>query len=182
MTADFLIENMAKTRDQKEEMVHELVDLLNRMTSAVFVNYQGIKVVDIEDLRNQLREVGVEYHVVKNTLFKIALEKSQVKLDFGEFEGPVAVAFSFDDEIAPARVLASFGKNHKELQLLSGILEGEMIKGAKVVELSKLPTKDELLARIVGSINAPVSNIVGVFRARVTSIVHVLNAIAQTKE
>ena len=173
---------MPKTRAQKEKVVADLVDRLNRIKAAVFVNYTGLKVLEVEELRKKLHEYQIEYLVVKNTLFKIALEKSTLDVKMDDMSGQVGMLLSYSDEVTAAKLAAEFGKLHPALKMKAGLLEGEIIDEAKVIELSKLPSKEELLARVVGSINAPVSNFAGVLRAQVASVVHVIRAIGKAKE
>ena len=180
--ADFFIFYMPKTRAQKEEIVVDLVSRLDRMKAAVFVNYQGIKVLEVEDLRRRLHAHKIEYLVVKNTLMRLALEKSKIGIKINKMSGQIGVLLSYEDEVRAAKIVAEFAREHPTMKLRAGFLAGEMIDQAKVIELSKLPSEEELLARVVGSINAPISNFVGVLRAEVASIVHVIRAIAKEKE
>lgn len=173
---------MPKTRSQKKAIVKDLSQKLGKMNAAVFATYKGIKVLETEDLRKKLYDAGAEYQVVKNSLLKLALKDTHSSLPFEDFSGQVSVVMGFTDEIAPARILAQFAKEHSQIQILSGMLGKELIDKDKVMELAMLPTKEQLLARLLGSINAPVSNFVGVLRAEVSSVVHVLSAISKKKE
>jgi large subunit ribosomal protein L10 len=173
---------MPKTRVQKEQIVQDLTDKFNRLTSAVFVDYHGLPVNEVEELRDKLHEADVEYHVIKNRLLKIAVEKSDLNVKMEVIEGPLAAGISYSDAVAPAKILYEFAKTHEHVKILHGIVEGELVDKQNVEALAQLPSKEELLARMVGSINAPVSNFVGVLRAQVSSVVYVLQAVARSKE
>jgi len=172
---------MAKTREQKEQIVKNLEDKLSRMKSLIFSDYFGLTVKEMEELRKNLREKGGEYFVVPKTLLGLALKNTGMKdIDIKSIEGGMAVAFGFEDEIAPAKVLAEFSKKHEALKINGGILENAFIPKEKVLELAKLPTKIELIAKVVGSIKAPLSGLVGVCQGILRGLIGVLaNAKAQ---
>lgn len=173
---------MPKTRKQKEEVVENLTNDFKESRGVVFSTYMGLSVKDMEELRNRLHEQGARLSVVKKTLLKLALEKAGYKdVDMGLFDSGVAVTTA-DDEVVPAKVLAKFGKDHKFIAFFGGLMENEFIGREKVTALSKLPGKEELYAKIVGSINAPVSGLVNVLAGNLRNFVGVLSAIKDTKE
>lgn len=167
---------MAKTRVQKEKMVESLDQKIAGMKSAVIIDYKGLKVKDIEELRNILRKQNVSFNVSKNTLTKIALKKSGIEFDEGVFKKPVAVAFAMDDEVAPAKEISLFAKKNEAIEILGGILERKFIDENMVRKLAALPTKDQLRAKMVGTIAAPLSGMVSVFAGNIRGLVNVLNA------
>ncbi|MBU0671180.1 50S ribosomal protein L10 [Patescibacteria group bacterium] len=172
---------MAKTRKQKEEVVETLVQDLKESKGIVFSTYMGLSVLDFEDLRSKLREEGAKINVTKKTLLKIALKNAGYEnANTDEYDSGVAVAVA-DDEVLAAKILADFSKAHENVKFFGGILEGEYIDASKVSELSKIPSKDELYAKIVGSINAPISGFVNVMAGNLRNLVGVLNAIKDTK-
>ena len=173
---------MAKSRKQKEEVVEILSKDLKESKGVVFSTYMGLSVSDMEDLRNQLNEEGGKINVIKKTLLKLALENAGHKdVDMSNFDSGVAVTVA-DDEVLPAKVLAKFAKDHEFVTFFGGIMESNYIDAEKVTALSKLPSKEELYARIVGSINAPVSGFVNVLAGNLRNLVGVLIAIKDTKE
>lgn len=173
---------MAKTRQQKEQAVAELKDKFSRAKSAVFTQVAGYTMSDADELRQTAKEEGLDIMVAKKTLMKIAAEEAGVTdLDPKALEGSVLVTLGYDDEVAPARVMAKFLKDREQMQILAGVLEGKGVEASMVLSLSKLPSKDELLAKLVGSINAPVSGFVGVLNANLRDFVGVLNAIQEKK-
>ena len=173
---------MPKSKSQKKEILANLEEKLRQMKSAVFVNFSGIPVKEIDDLRNKCKEEGVEYIVSKKTLLKKALVDNGFKdaNNYG-FDGEVATTFGFTDEVAPARLIKKFSKSNENMKIVSGILEGVFIDATKVVALSKLPSRDELIAKVVGSIAAPLSGMVNVLQGNIRNFVYVLSAIRDKK-
>ncbi len=172
---------MAKDRLQKEAMVQGLVEQMNSSKSAVFANFQGLTVAETEELRKQCREAGVSLVASKKSLLKKALSLSGLDVDTKAYQGGVAVALGLNDEVAPAQVLANFAKKHDVLTLFGGILEGAYIDSAKVEQLSKLPSREQLLGQLVGTINAPVTGFVNVLAGNLRGLVGVLNNIKEAK-
>lgn len=178
---------MAKTKEQKEETMKKLVDNFGKAKAAVFVNFDGLTVSDIQDFRRLCRENGLEYFVAKKTLLKLALEKNKLsEVDITPYKRGVGTIFGFEDEVAPAQIAHKFAKDHEALTLLGGVMmvnpEGERNVDTEAVQvLAKLPSKDALLGRLVGSINAPVSGFVNVLAGNIRSLVNVLGAIKEQK-
>ena len=173
---------MAKTRQQKETAVKDLTDKMTKAKAMVFVNFDGLKVKEVEELRKNFRTENIDYLVAKKTLMKIAFKDAGVEgVDEKTFAKEVGTVIGYDDEVAPARVVEKFAKEHEALKSIGGILEGKFVTREKVVELSKLPSKEQLLARVVGSIKAPISGFVNVLAGNLRGLVQVLDAIKNTK-
>ncbi len=173
---------MAKTRQQKEEAVADLTEKFSKARSAVFTQVAGYTMADADELRKAAKEEGLDVLIAKKTLMKLAIEKAGVKdFDPRALEGSVLVTLGYEDEVAPARVMAAFLKGREQMQILAGVLEGEGVDSDLVLNLSRLPSKEELLAKVVGSINAPVSGFVGVLNANLRNLVGVLSAIGESK-
>ncbi len=168
---------MAKTRIQKEESIKNLVEQIKQSKSVVFANFQGLKVSESEELRGQCRKQNIGYVASKKTLLKKALAEVGLEVDTKNFEGGVAAVFGFEDEVAPAQLIAAFAKKHDIVSIYGGLLEGNFIDSNKVKELAKLPSKQQLLGQLVGTINAPVSGFVNVLAGNLRGLVTVLNAI-----
>lgn len=176
---------MAKTRSQKKEVIAKLKDNLGNSKSVVFANFSKITIADLEDLRNKLREQKVEYFICKKTLLRLALAEENLKidLDLEDLSGNLSVAFSLEDEVLPAKILAEFAKKHKDdFVLLGGVLENKFIAQAKVQELSQLPSKPELIAKTAAAIRAPLSGLVCVMQGNLRGFVGVLRAIGEEKK
>lgn len=157
-------------REAKEIKIQEITDKFSRAQAAILTSYIGITVEEDTELRKKMREAGVEYKVFKNTLASRAAKSLGYDLD-EYLAGPVAIAFSYDDPTAPARVLAQFADTHKAIQLKAGVVQGQIFDTAKVMELSKVPPKEVLIAKLLGSFKAPLSN-----------FVYMLNAVKEKKE
>ncbi len=167
-------ERMAKTKVQKESMHASLTDKLSRAKSAVLVKYQGLKVKDSEELRKTLRDVGIDMVVPKNTIAKIVLKEQGIEVVGEAFNQPLAMIFAYEDEVRPAKEVVLFAKTHEALEILGGILDKKMIDTSVIKALAALPSREELLAKMVGSLNAPIAGFVnvlaGVPRALVTAL------------
>jgi len=172
---------MAKTKEQKKEMVLSLQEKVDGAKSAVLFNYKGLKVKEIEELRRNLREKGVEVGVVKNTLLKIVLKQKGIEIANEDFDKPMAVAFGHEDEVAAAKEISGFAKKHEALEVLGGILENKMISASAVNQLAQLPSREELYAKLVGSIASPLSGLVNVMSGNIRGLVNVINAYKDKK-
>ena len=172
---------MAKTKLQKEQDITGLADQLKNTKSAVFANFQGLTVSEMEELRSKCREIGVSCKATKKTLLKRALADAGLEVDTKAYEGGIATFFGEADEVAAAQVVANFAKDHDVVTIFGGTLEGAYIDAEKVTQLSKLLSKQQLLAKFVGTINAPVSGFVNVLAGNLRGLVTVLGAIKEQK-
>ena len=171
--------NMPKTKKQKQEILVGIKDKLAKMKATVFVNFSGIPVKELNELRAKAKEQGIDYLVAKKTILSRAL--SEYNLTGKDLEGEVAALFAFEDEVAPAKLIKEFAKSHNKMKVVGGILEGGFIEPAKVMTLAALPSKPELLAKAVGSIAAPLSGLVNVLCGNLRGLACVLNAIRENK-
>lgn len=169
------------TKDQKKKIVSDLSENIKDSMSAVFVDYRGLKVKDLTALKKELRESGVKFKVAKKTLIEKALKDSGIDMGVKNLEGQIAVALS-GDEITGAKIIEKFGKTNENLKILAGVLEKKLMGAAEVRELAKLPGKEELLAKLVGTLNAPVSGFVNVLAGNMRGLVQVLKAISETRQ
>lgn len=160
----------------------EIADALGKSKGVVFANFAGLSIKDTDELRKIAREANIGVVVTKKTILKIACEKAGIT-DAAprELEGGVATLFGFDDEIAPAKMAHAFAKKHDALKMLGGILEGHFLSLDRVKALALLPSKQELLAKMVGSLNAPVSGFVNVLAGNLRGLVRVLDGIRANK-
>jgi large subunit ribosomal protein L10 len=173
---------MPKTKQQKKVIVENLGEDVKKAKAVVFANFQGLTVKDSEDLRQKCRQEGVGVTVAKKTLLrKVCEELGFEDINPKTFEGGVATFTSADDEVAPARVVANFAKQNDKVIIFGGVLENKFIAGDYVKSLAALPSKQELLGKLVGSINAPVSGFVNVLAGNLRSLVNVLNNIKESK-
>lgn len=154
---------MSKNLEAKKVAVSEISEKLKNCQSMVVVSYNGITVAEVTELRNQFRAAGVEYCVLKNTLVRRALDDMGITGLDGILEGPSAFAFGMNDPASPAKIVYDFinkTKNDGRLTVKGGMMEGEALSVAQVKELSEMPSREVLLARLVGSIQAPVAKLV----------------------
>jgi large subunit ribosomal protein L10 len=172
---------MAKTRKQKAEIISDLKDKLTRAKSVVFAEISGYTMADANQLREKARKDALDIGVVKKTLVEIASKEAGVPLEDDTLTGSTLAVFGYGDEIAPARVMAAFVKGRELMHLTAGIIGGKLISSDEVKKYASLPSRDELLAKVVGSLNAPVSGFVNVLAGNLRGLVCALNAIKETK-
>ena len=143
--------------EQKKQVVADLTERLNSSIAGVIVDYKGLNVADDTALRKELREAGVEYTVVKNTLLKLAIANTELAGLDSVLEGTTAIATSADDYVAAARILCKFADTHKNFEVKNGFIDKEVIDVAKITGLAKLPSREILLANVLGAFQAPIS-------------------------
>jgi large subunit ribosomal protein L10 len=149
---------MSSNLDRKKLVVEEIKAKFESSQSAVVVDYRGLTVEEVTELRNKFREANVEYKVYKNNLVKIAIKGTDFEGLSADLTGPNAIAFGIDDAVAPAKIVKDFAKTNENLELKSGVVEKVYYDNAKIMEIANLPSKEELIGRFMGSIKAPVSN------------------------
>lgn len=170
-----------QTKAQKQELVKELSQKFKDSKAVVFSDYKGLPVKEMMALRRELRSQGIEMKVTKKTLIDIALREASLAADVKAMAGQIAVAISSGDEVAAAKILAKASKGNENLKITGGILGEKTISKEEVLALSKLPSKEELLGQLVGTINAPVSGFVNVLAGNIRGLVQVLKAVSETK-
>jgi len=170
---------MAISRQKKAEIIKDLEDKLSRHKAAVFVDYSGLGVGTMENIRKELREEGIDMKIAKKTLLSIVLEKLSINVDTKSLSGQVAVVLGYGDELAPAKIMSRFAKELENLKVLGGIFEKRFIPVDNVKELASIPSREELLAKMVGSMQAPMSGLVNVMQGNIRGLMQVLNAISQ---
>lgn len=144
---------------KKQQEVNEVVEKINAANSLVVVDYLGLSVAEVTELRKQLREAGVEFKVIKNTIMRRALDSQELEYHEEVFQGPTAVAFGMEDAVAPAKILSDFAKKAEALELKGGILEGEVLSKEEIQQIAKLPNREGLLSMLLSVLQAPVRNV-----------------------
>lgn len=169
-------------RNEKTEVISKVKEMIENSSAIYLADYSGINVEDITQLRNKFRNEGVRYKVYKNTLFKRALDES------GKYDkladhliGMTSFAFATDNPVAPAKIIKKFFDDHKKLLLKACYIENEYFDGDQLVTLAALPSKDELIAGIMASLDSPASGIVGSINAVIRDLVGVIDEVAKTK-
>ncbi|WP_270182779.1 50S ribosomal protein L10 [Alkalihalobacillus sp. CinArs1] len=149
---------MSSAVEQKKKLVTEIADKLRDSQSTIFVDYRGLDVSEVTELRKQLRDADVEFRVYKNTMTRRAAEELELT-DLNEhLVGPTAVAFSNQDVVAPAKILNNFAKDHQALEIKTGVIEGSVVSYEKIKELADLPNRDGLLSMLLSVLQAPMRN------------------------
>jgi len=144
--------------EKKQQVVDELVEKFKSSVSTIVVDYRGLNVAEVTELRKQLREAGLEFKVYKNTLLRRATAETGMT-DLDEFlVGPTAIAFSNEDVVAPAKLLHGFAKNHEALEIKSGIIEGKVASVDEIKALADLPSREGLLSMLLSVLQAPIRN------------------------
>lgn len=169
-------------KQEKVQLVQEIKEKLSSSSSSVLIDYKGITVEEANELRKECREAGVDYKVYKNTLITIAARELGLEELEPHLVGPTAIAFGLEDPVAPAKVLSSNIDKLKKMEFKAGVLEGEVIDKETVEALAKLPSKEELIAKMIGSLNAPVYGVANVLSGTMRSLLYALNAIIEQGE
>ena len=171
-----------KVLQEKEQIVAGIAEQFKTAVSGVFVDYCGLTVEEDTQLRNKFREAGVEYKVIKNTLTRFAAKE----VGFDELDpilnGPTSLAISMTDEVAPAKVIAEFAKTHEQLEIKAGFLDGKVLALDEVKQLAATPNRETLLAKLLGSLNAPISNLARTLQALVDNGVEPADIVVEKEE
>lgn len=151
---------MKKAIEIKQSVVDEITEKLQKSVSCIVVDYKGLKVDEVTELRNKFREAGVDYKVYKNTLVRRAAEKvgNMQEFDNVNLVGTNALAFGYEDAIAPAKIVSEFAKTHPKIEFKMGFVEGEYYDAEMMKQLADIPSREVLIAKLLGSFKAPLSN------------------------
>lgn len=168
--------------EDKKKVVEELKEKFATTKVVIVTDYKGLNVAQMTALRRKLSEADVEYKVVKNTLLTRASKDTDVELLTDVFEGPSGIAFSFDDPVAPAKILTEFAKENKTLEIKAGVMDGKRMDINAITALSKLPSREDLLAQVLSAMNAVPSGLVRALADVPRRMMNVLNAIKDQKE
>lgn len=172
---------MATSRQKKEETLQELKDKFRRAKSVAFGQYKGLNVAQISKLRRSLREIGVDFKVAKRTLFKLAAKDQGLELPDEIIEGTVGAAFSYEDSVSGPRLLKKIGKELQALKLLGGVMEGQVLSVDQMKVIAELPSREELLAKFVGLLRAPLQNFYGLLKSPLSSFLRAVQVYAEKK-
>jgi large subunit ribosomal protein L10 len=171
-----------KVIQEKQKVIEEIKGKVEEAQSVVLVDYRGLNVEELTELRSKYREVGVEYKVYKNTMMRFAFKDAGYE-DFNEYlTGPNAVAFGFEDPVQAAKITHEFSKDHEKLEIKAGIVDGKIIGIEEVKSLASLPSKEVLIAQALGGLNAPITGFANVLQGNIRNLVYALDAIRQQQE
>lgn len=169
---------MAKSKERKKDEVKRITEKLAKMKISIFTSYTGLKVKDLNQLRNELRKEGIDYQAAKKSLIKLAFSENKLKeIDLKALEGSLGLAFGYEDEVKAPKLLEKFKKEHEQLQILGGLYDGEFITREKVLALAKVPGKQELLTQLVWAMKGPISSFNRLLSANLSGLINVLNQI-----
>ena len=164
-------------KEQKAEQVELLMEKLKKAKVAVLTDYRGLTVSQMQDLRGKLRTGNVEYRVVKNTLARRAADAAGYPALESELKGPVAIAFGYEDMSLPPRLINEFVRTTRlKLEVVGGLVEGRVVDRDQIKQLADLPSREVLLAQLLGTLQSPVAQLVGIMQTPVQQLIGVLNA------
>ncbi len=150
---------MNQAMEIKSQLVSEITEKMEKSSSVIVVDYKGLTVEEVTELRKKMREAGVDYKVYKNTLVRRAAKTVGIEqFDDVNLVGTNAIAFGYEDPVAPARILKEFMETNPKLQLKMGIVEGEFYNESQIVEFASIPSREVLIAKLLGSLKAPISD------------------------
>jgi large subunit ribosomal protein L10 len=168
-------------RNEKQAVVSEVSERLTRASAVILTNFSGLKVEQMTDLRQKLKDSGSEYLVVKNTLLQRASKGTETESLVQDLTGPNGLGFSYDDPVELAKVLVDFAKDNPKLEIKEGVLDGKPISNAEVTALAKLPSREVLLAQLLGVMNGVARDFVSVLAAVPRGLVTALKQIEEQK-
>ena len=170
-------------KEEKEAVIAEMAQKAGRAQALYLADFTGMTVAEATELRREFRKLGIEYTVVKNTLARKALERATgYDSVFDKLVGPTGIAFTYDDVAAPAKIIKKYSDKTGKLKLKAAVIEKQMYDGSKLDVLSKIPSRKEIVASILGSLQSPAAGIAGVLNAVMRDVVAVLAAIEKTKQ
>jgi len=170
------------TKQNKQEIVSDLIEKLKNVQGLYILDFTGLTVFDAIKLRRAFKQINVKYIVAKNTLIKRALnEYSFLKIPDKVLTGPSGLVFSYDDPVAPAKIIKDIFEKDKKPVLKGAVLDGQFFDGSRIKELASLPGKQEMMASIIGSIHSPISGIVGSINAVMRDVVYLIEEVAKKK-
>lgn len=171
-----------KRIEEKKAVVQEIEAKFKEATLVVFTDYRGLTVEEMSDLRNRLRVPGVEYKVLKNTMTEFALKNIGNEDVIADIAGPNAVLFSKEDPVGPVKSVYEFIKQYKKLEVKVGILEGQKLLPDRIKALADLPSREVLIAQVLGTMQAPITSLVYVLNANITGLARAIDQIREQKE
>jgi len=168
---------MALTKEQKKEIIEDLKEKFKKQKAMIFVDFTGLKVKELSELRKKLKASESELRVAKKTLLRLVFKEEGLKIDTGRLKGEIALVFGFKDKISSAKTVYQFWLEHRLPKILGGFFENEFREAQEIITLAQLPTREELLSKLVATINAPVPNFVNVLQGNTKGLIFALSAI-----
>lgn len=172
---------MPLTKDQKQSIIKDLESKIEKQKGIVFMDFTGTKVKDLAQFREKLKEQQAELKVAKKSLMAIAFKNKNLDVDTKKMDGEVAMVMGYEDELLPSKMVYQFSKENQKAKILGGFLEGKFYEIADVIRLAELPSREQLLGMLVGTMSAPATNFVGVLQGNLRKLVFALSAIKDKK-
>ncbi|HJX37694.1 MAG TPA: 50S ribosomal protein L10 [Anaerolineae bacterium] len=167
---------MAISREKKERLVEDLSEKLSRSSALIMTDYRGLSTAELTKLRNKLRDLETGFHVVKNSLVKLAMEEAGLPWDQSLFDGPTAIGFCYEEVPGTAKVFVDFSTESKTLSVRGGLLGHELLTAEQIVELASLPSGEVLIAQVMAMISGPLVGLLNVLNAPVRDFLYLLQA------
>ena len=168
---------MAKTKEQKKKVIEELKENIEKQKAVIFIDFTGLKVEDMFELRRNLKKTDSQLKVAKKTIIQLVFKEKGLKIDPQKLKGEIALVFGYKDEISPSKAVYKASEKNPNLKILGGFLENKFREAEEFITLAQIPPKEELLARVAGSILAPVTNFVRALEYNLKGLVCVLSSI-----
>lgn len=172
---------MALVKAQKQKILDELKEKIDKQKSVVFADFTGLKTKDLVKLRKEMKKNDCELKVAKKTLISLAFKGKKIALDAKKLKGEIALAFGYGDEIMPFKIIYNLSKENEKIKIIGGLVAKDLLDDKKAIELAQLPTQKELLAKLVGSLGAPISGIVNVLAGNLRNLVSILCQLSKVK-
>ena len=169
------------TKAFKQDKVSQIREKIDRAQVAIVTEYKGYSVEEITNLRRALQKEGGDYMVTKNTLAKLAIKDTPYEVLSETFSGPIAIAFGFEDQVAPAKALSKFIKDTKKGEILAAAMDGKLLTAEEAKALATIPSKEEIYAKMLGCVNSPATGIVGSINAVMASLTRAVAAVRDQK-
>lgn len=171
-----------KVLEEKKQIVEEIKEKVEKAQGVVLVDYRGLNVEELTQLRRNYKEAGVDYKVYKNTMMRFAFKDAGFE-EFSQYlTGPNAIAFGFDDPVQAAKITEEFAKKHDKLEIKAGIVDGKIIGIDEIKSLANLPSKEVLIAQTLAGLNGPIAGFANVLQGTIRNLVYVLNAVREKQE
>ena len=169
------------TKAFKQDKVSQIKEKIDKAQVAIVTEYKGFSVEEITNLRRALQKEGGDYMVTKNTLAKLAVKDTPYEVLTETFKGPIAIAFGFNDQVAPAKALSKFIKDTKKGEIIAAALDGKLLSADEAKALATIPSKEEIYAKMLGCVNSPATGIVGSINAVMASLTRAVAAVRDQK-
>lgn len=168
---------MALTKAQKQKILEDLKEKIAKQKAMIFVDFTGLKVKDLSDLRRKLKAADCELKVAKKTLMGITFKAAKITIETKKLPGEVALVFGYKDPISPAKIVYQFSQANPNLKILAGFFENKFWEAEDIIALAQLPTREELLTKLIGSISAPISNLINILQGNLRNLISIFSQI-----